>query len=352
MRLDHADVIVIRWGASGNEGDEPGATERPAPPLEDTVMRQSITTHHQLHSLVTRGRGLGLLALLGLPAAGCDPGDSADVERDSALIVELGEDDDAVDPAGDAGDVLGTVELPSGGSIAFVSAGDDSIAVVVSATPESAPLVDYLMEHYDPTPLELFRYFAPEQAAPALLVTNHAAELAAKGLDAAEPRALAVPRVALPNSGVVGSYDRCHVQAQWSSDWSSSFAHRDVQAAATFNNTQLVTAAKFYSGADDVQRVNWGVCQESYYANQVEYVSFSLYKSNEPFNWDCGGGDWTLVTLPTAVAESTASVIYYYAGATPDKTCIRVWAPTFGVGDELYRSFGAAVAYDEPLVVG
>lgn len=315
-------------------------------------MQPSTIIDHHRRSFVTHGGALGLATLLGLPATGCDDEDPAHADREGALIVELGEEDDVVDPAGEAGDLLGTVDLSGGGAISFVSAGDDSIAMVVSTTPESAPLVDYLMERYDPTPLELFRHFAPDRAAPALLVDNHAAELVAKGLDVAEPRVLAVPRVVLPNSGVVGSYDRCHVQAQWGGDWSSSFSNRDVQAAATFNNTQLATAAKLYSGAEDVQRVNWGVCQESYYANQVEYVSFTLYKSNEPFNWDCGGGDWTLVTLPTAVAESTASVLYYYAGATPDKTCIRVWAPTFGVGDELYRSFGVGVAYDEPLVIG
>lgn len=294
--------------------------------------------------------GLALAAAMSLTGFGCDASDTSDVEREGDLIVELGDESEPA-AATLAADVVATVELPAGGTITFVSAGDDSIAVVVDATPESGGLIDYLMEQYDPTPLELFRNFAPAQEIPELLVLNHAAETSAKGTDPSEVRALVAPRLALPNSGDLGNYERCHAQSQWEYDWTDSFDHRDVYAALTFNYTQLTTAAKFYSGADDVQRVNWGICQESYYANQVEYVEFAMYKSNEPFNYDCGGGDWTLVTLPIEVAEDHVRVIYYYAGVTPDKTCIRVWAPTFGVGDLLFRNFGAAVAYDEPLGV-
>lgn len=299
----------------------------------------------------SHARLLALTAALAAAASGCDSGDAQFVEREAELIVELDEPSSTPVPAADEAefDVITTVDLPEGGVIHFVSAGEDSVAVVVDATAESRPLIDYLMSTYDPTPLELFRNFERESEAPELLVLNHEAEVRADGNEGAEPRSFVVPRVALPNSGVVINYERCHVQNWWGSDWSSSFSHRDVEAALTFNNTQLYTAAKFYSGAGDVQRVNWGICQESYYWNQVEYVAFSMYKSNEPFNYDCGGSDWTLVTLPLNVAEDTVRVIYYYAGTIPDKTCIRVWAPTFGVGDLLYRNFGAAVAYDQPL---
>lgn len=309
------------------------------------------------------GVGLVLGGMLVLSTAGCDTAEPVGASRDAELIVEVLEDEAGPGSTTSVvGEVVATLDLPEGGTLTFVWAGDDSIALAADVNGESGARLDQLMKMNDPTPLELFLNYAPDQEPPEALAINHRAELQARGLPAAEPRVLVTPRVQLPNSGLLTDYYRCQ-DTLWENDWEDSFDHRDVYAAADFPDTNFYNNVyAFYSGTGDVQRVNWGFCLDDRYINQYESITFAFYRRNGAFNWGCGDSpDWTLVSIPdptTTVWDddaddaATVRVIYYYAGTVADKTCVRVWANTFGIGDLMYRDFGAGVAYDEASGVG
>ncbi|MCH9683846.1 MAG: hypothetical protein K0V04_20610 [Deltaproteobacteria bacterium] len=288
---------------------------------------------------------------LALSLGTCDSSSEPDPTA-SVLLEEQGEL-----PSADTPDSVITpiaeVELPGGGILTFLNPDEDSIVVALDSPKEADGSFAYLMETYDPTPLELFIHYAAADAQPPeLLWVNHRAEVEAQGLVDSAPRDLLLPRTTFPAYGLETYYCTNNV---WQNDWEDSFDHRDVVVSAFKSSQWMSTSKLFYSGSGDVQRVHWGVCAKRIIEQPNDYIAgvrFRMFKRNGTFNWGCGGAGWSATTNWNGVSENKVHIRYYYAGATADKTCISITKELIGVGEHNVRSFGVGAAYDYPSGVG